>query len=453
MPLDATAPSDPQKSGLPELDISLTDISSKIPNEFKESMLLASQFGGAAVASGLANDLLRSEAFNAAMRNPLEATWWERNGSASTSETFYQTRCSLQSRVFGLDRAREDLMVSRGELRLSAEVIRKAAPDLTTGLEGSIEARAKAVRNLMDQTETLIRVVKAPEDRVLAEVAGALNSSTVSFEPHVRQQLIRYQAAVRQGRFNQVAEAHRNVLTHFATLTSEDSRGLLKSMITQVSRSDVLASLEHIDGPTLRSQVGSYPEFLQATKLFHDNSPIGRTLLKHADLAEKHLENSTRVLLAETELSAQRLLSNRSLSSPGQFLGATSSRFIASAGLSAGAIGAGVGADFALSKLLGTEAPILDGRDDGTRLAIDGCLVPSIIMSDLPTRIRFPLAAAAFAAGRMAPLMPTNDIIKPNHIDSLLIPAAVMSPLGGKYKAAAIAASIGIGRVANYLTG
>lgn len=445
MPLDATAPSDPQKSGLPELDISLTDISSKIPNEVKESMLLASQFGGAAVASGLANDLLRSEAFNAAMRNPLEATWWERNGSASTSETFYQTRCSLQSRVFGLDRAREDLTVARGELRQGVEAIRSSNPiSLSAAKALKIESRA-----LYNQAEALLHIVNAAEDSVTKHIGHALRYRTVPNSLDVRLALEAYETAVNNGGFYTRGGQLRNIL-----LTKVDSLALeARSREIPLKVFQLLEDLEGLTAETIRRSLGTRDQVNRGSKFIIDDSPLGTALLKQADLAKTKQDLSEKVVLAESEIASQRLSHNPSLTNTSKFLSVISGRFLAAAGLAVGSMAAGVGADLALSKLLGSEAPILDGRNGGTRLAIDGCLVPSVIMSDLPAKIRFPLAAAAFAAGRMAPLMPTNDIIKPNHVDSFLIPPAVMSPLGGKYKAAAIAASIGIGRVANYLTG
>ena len=118
---------------------------------------------------------------------------------------------------------------------------------------------------------------------------------------------------------------------------------------------------------------------------------------------------------------------------------------------------AGYAADSLISSATGIEMVDRHGNH-GARLAIDGALVPAMIMSDVPMRYKAPLAVAAFAGGRAVSYFQANESISPrmSHLlqpttsDTVLLGGAIMSPLSAKYKAAAIAAALVIGRAVNY---
>lgn len=456
MPLDTS-------SDLPKKDAPVPGIEGtpRTPNDKSaagiDAQIQLMGIGTATMVSGLANDLLRSEAYSAAVRNPLNPTWWEHNGNAATRELMYDVRVAVQPKIFGVDRALEHKQVVAAQLEASDAALRNMAPEVTpkvTQTWKQVQTHADAFKL---EAQSIHRVLAAPEGKIPQEVARALKGNSEIITPDLRASLRSYSQLARSGEaLGAAGLLDRNYLTGYARDfldTSNQFRDMARSYEQQAAQAEFLANIERYDATAIRAQLGTRAEVAAGLKLIPSQSPLAASLRSHMDLLTTNGQASLRLAAAEKDLATQRALHHEPLLSVERGARLGGGRFLAGVGISAAAMGLGFGVDAALSKVLDTTAPSTDGKDGGSRLAIDGCLLPSVIMSELPTKYKLPLAATVFAAGRLAPLLPDNELLKPSHTDAFLIPATVLSPLGGKYKAASIAAAVGVGRAVNYFTG
>jgi hypothetical protein len=126
-----------------------------------------------------------------------------------------------------------------------------------------------------------------------------------------------------------------------------------------------------------------------------------------------------------------------------------------------------IGAGYALDKTLSDQYGYQSHFDGATRLALDGFAIPAILLSELPARLKFPLAATTFLGTRMlssarhndnthlsgmgSELLHTSNLMRPNIIDGVGITAAALAPLPAKVRVLAIGGAVIAGRAYNIL--
>lgn len=210
-------------------------------------------------------------------------------------------------------------------------------------------------------------------------------------------------------------------------------------------------------GKSALKTLGTPHQELFRYKQFASDSPVGKLVETAVAKGEAQALAKTELETARKALNSELALAPRMHGVPEHFASNAGRKLIAGVGLSALSMSAGYGFDKEVAPALGLKNASDNGLSHGTRLAVDGCLVPAFLLSELPLKYKLPLAATAFSAGRGVNYVTAEasvspgiaKLLMPNHADSLLTGAAVMAPIGGRYKAAAIAASLLPGRVVN----
>lgn len=420
-------------------------------------------FSASAFTSGVVADVLtRNTLLTPISERQGLARWWETNSSDATKEIFATQRNGVEAaRAVIANAEAEGVKAADAFLRSVDSLdnigrhIARHDLHLTSPLRHRAEVLAKEV-------DSLTRILDAKPDRVGAEVERAIRTGSTELTPATRAILREYQDLVMR-EYKMVPEA--------AALRPEihDAVSALRGESVRVSdeavrmqqiprRIEFLTNIMSHKPSDITAVLGNAAEVEAGTKLFETHSGIGQRLTRHIEIMAAGDAASAEVRLARTGLVKELAYGAKPLMPSAEYLQTGAGRVVKAFGLATISMGVGYGADSAIGKLFNLNNGDSQTAQPGARLAIDGCLVPALIMSELPTKFKLPAAAAAFAAGRASNLVSSNDflspgmatLLKPNQADTFLLGTAVMTPLGGRYKAAAIAGAIGVGRLVNY---
>lgn len=210
-----------------------------------------------------------------------------------------------------------------------------------------------------------------------------------------------------------------------------------------------------VGGQSLVSTVGNYDmEMGAGEKLFIRGTKLG-------DLVEVTGKQLIEKEMTAGELAANRAVLARELEKSSRVFAPVNpgagNRLLLGLGIAGISTAAGYNFDRALAHALNRERPDDRADENAARLAVDGCLVPAFLLSDIPMRFRIPLVVTAFGAGRVGSFVNADNalspelakLLEPNHADTFLMGAAVMAPLSARYKAMGIVGALAAGRVVN----
>lgn len=406
--------------------------------------------GAALAVAGTWRDALSADA--ARRYNSPHESWWETNGDQRTREIFENQRryagnrnlhealAQAQSRA---QAAEETVQLRRGQVRSRVNL----KPNLLELLADNAETATRLGR----EAETLTYVANTPYRLAALQtrraIAGLQGSSTDILEV-----LRNYERLVNAGVSgeNPAYLKAKNNIKALGLRAGSDYRYYRDVVAGQelwAREFEVARSIgKYTTADQVRALLGSEAEVRAGKKMVSAALPFGQDLQLYSDALDQKVSADKCHRGLENSMSTNRLAANKFAADKIGLLSHAGSSFCGGAVLSLSSMAAGIVADHALSYLLEISKPDLNANASA-RMLIDGALVPSLIGSDLPLKVRTPLIAAAFAAGRVATLIPEHSLLKTNSVDSFMIPFAVMSPLSPRYKAAAIASSIVVGRL------
>lgn len=461
----------PADNGSP---LSLVNLHKESPTDF------AISFSASALASGVIADALTHKTLMTPIADRQGITrWWESNSSAATQDLFATQRTARQQ-IWRLQRNAEVASVKTiGAFLDSADLLDSIAKNIhhRTWLRRSDPLLpaflTRRATGLVNEADSLLLVFEAKPGAVGAQVERALARNPNELTPALRRLLVEYKSLVvptghnpslcrhTDWPFGSQAQVVRDELRQAAEDLLEESARVNEQLVRTKNIPATIEFLEKIrtlKPADIKAALGTTAEVNAGTKLFDVHSNVGLKLTEHIGKISDAEAALTELRLANAALKEDFALSTKALIPSSSYLQTDAGRVFKAFGLASISMGAGYGADAAIGELFNVNDSESRGLQSGARLAVDGCLVPALIMSDLPTKFKLPLAAAAFAAGRASSFVSTNDflspnmatLLKPNQADTFLVGTAVMTPLSGRYKAAAIAASIGVGRAVNH---
>lgn len=450
MPQDRPLDAERSEARPAEPRLSLVSLAREQANARTEIDLFATAAGtglGKMLVAGAGDALTRHTLAAPIIQRSGVGEWWQKASSTKTQSVFLQERASIVECTRAVDFAEQ--------VRDAVAAGHNAQRAPLTEFGRVFKQASDAAGVLRAQSDSFTRIASARDaatavreiDRTLMDFGTSLGADDLKG-------LRNYKQLIAEGQFTgELAAAYRMEVCFTATDLERKAVALAGSSVDGLKKQYVFLESLVPHAETIVSELGTEREVRAGTKLFAREWPVGRALESYADYAVR-LKN------ANAEIKAAQLNLETQLASGGEQLmprGGHGARLIRGVGLSTLSMATGYGVDLAIGKVFGIAG--LEQRNNGARFAVDGCLVPALIMSDLPARFKLPVAVAAFAASRANNFVSTTDflspniakVLKPNQADTYLLGAAVMAPLVGRYRAAAIASAVGIGRLVNYV--
>jgi len=197
-----------------------------------------------------------------------------------------------------------------------------------------------------------------------------------------------------------------------------------------------------INPEELGKVLGTQEEVTAGTKLFVHNTPEAKSLLVNAGLFQEKTEAKSALDAAATvRTSTERTLNQAVENGAGSLPGQAVRGFAKGVLISGATLAAGYGLDYLGSKMFGYDQPKLDYA----RAGVDGIAVPLILLSNMPARYKFGLAATTFIGNHVSEMLGASPqsaqystLFRPNWVDSVGVTAAAMLPVDGKTKALAV---------------
>lgn len=430
MPIDRFGESSNKESGvLSQLSL-LTVVGEKTQTQTASNNdLLALSFGASAAAVGASSDLLTNRVLQSIPKERAgTAEWWRNNASGATKELFAAHDTKLLK-----------LRLDQG---VTEVIHRTRVLDYADNAEQLRPHLAKAQADLAAFKTTPVTLAGAT-DILEAKTLGAVKPPTLL--PHPKGIAAYYDAMEKP--FSALSKGEVTPWHH--SLEAQTLEGRVKTLQQLIDKPPV--------GNAALKTLGTETEELYRYKQFAKESPVGKLIETTVAKGEAKAVAAGEMEAARKALSTELALAPKMHGVPEQFASNAGRRLIAGVGLSALSMGAGYGFDKEIAPSFGLKSSADNQLSNGTRLAVDGCLVPAFLLSDIPLKYRLPLAATAFGAGRAANFITADTtlspemakLLTPNHADSILTGAAVMAPIGGRYKAAAITGALVTGRVVN----
>ena len=428
---------------------------------FYETMVLPATLAAGYTAVNAASDSLTRNTLQTlpAERQGL-TKWWQANSSSAQQELFAAQEKGLARYVTNASTARA-MAVSAYENQL---MVAKEIIPHTADLEARVSALEKASpATLKAEANGLTNMTWGTKERSLAEATKFLKSPNLMLHsPHTIDVVSAYRDALRAPNF--YGESFRLTLDTAAKEMHLRADSILarefdlERLRTQHQTLSELGSAgSRLEAKAVLRQIGTAREVYMGEKLFVYGSKLGDLVTKAAGALEQRQMTMGERAVNEGALLSEVEKSSKVLGSQAEHAASRATgRLMTALGIAAFSTCVGGYTDYLLSQQLKVE--MSDTRDrNAARLAIDGCLVPAFLLSDVPLRYRIPLAATAFGVGRVANLLASNislspkmtELLRPNQADTFLIGGAVMAPLGARYKAMSIAGALATGRIVN----
>lgn len=203
--------------------------------------------------------------------------------------------------------------------------------------------------------------------------------------------------------------------------------------------------------------IGTEAELAAGTKLFLKGGEEAAQLAQFAKLSADNTKAITAAKLAEAELERSRvMLKEATDAGAGSLGGKTFSGATKGLAVAGATLAAGYGLDYLGSKMFGYKPPETNST---FTMLMDGVAVPSILLSNMPTRWKAGLAGTAFFSSRAAELIggtglfsnsaAVSKLLRPNIVDAVGVTAAALAPLDPKTKALAVGGAYLAGRAWN----
>ena len=201
------------------------------------------------------------------------------------------------------------------------------------------------------------------------------------------------------------------------------------------------------------SALGTAEEVAAGKAIFVKGSEEAAALTKYGGAFESHTKAVAMEEAAAGNLKrAHEKLTQATEAGPGGLGGKLLDGAAKGALISAGVMGAGYAIDKTAGYFLGYE-PKTDAMG---RFALDGVVVPALLLSPWQGRTKYFMAGAAFLSARAADYIEgtggsveLSSALRPNLLDAVSIPAIAMLPMDGKTKAASIGVAWLAGRAYN----
>lgn len=444
---------EPKREFAIAIELSLVGLAAEQKVNVTGPVASATAFGGALAGTSALRDALKVDA-NSYYRSPY-GSWWELHGDRSTRQVFEDQRRYAGNKVLHDSWAHSQAQVwaKQEVVNRSRDHIRQHAQDLHYENLKVWATNQEAAQRMGREADLLTRVIKSPADNALQETQAVLRELGGPENSAVKAALREYEVVAKSGDWGSAsglaAETKLSSLAEQSRTTAMFHRDVAEAHRSWSRGVEVARHIDNFNNADkVRALVGTSAEVRAGAKLVSAESPLGIYIGAHASALEQHAVAEARARTIESAMSANRQVLNGKIAEKFNGVLATGGgRLLGGAALSLTSVAAGYGADQALSEVFELNKPDLQANASA-RLLLDGALVPSLIMSELPFRVRIPLVAAAFASGRIASCLPESSLLlKTNAVDSFMIPAAVMSPLSARYKSAAIAGSVVFGRV------
>lgn len=466
MPLDNLSEG-ANKHSAPESSLSLLAVSSAESGKpFKlqtEDIASALAFGASYSASSTTSVLLRDRVLSTLPDHRSSSLqWFEKNASGVQREVFAQQKFALEPAVAAVKRADVFNTILYDDFAKTRESLNSHLAVTKHRLRFFGNASGQA---LQGEASSLLRAATAGPDHALAATTRAvLRPGSHIAEKETVGALWSYRRLLAAGGYD-TPRANQLRQTIIEGATKLEAQGLspaLKGAEVLALRQRQQVLEQFIKGPlpskeAVLATVGTTEEVVRGQKLFVSASAEGRALTHFATKVEAATTTGAELSMAERALVAEHRQSIAGLAGKPDAIGAMAGRkFLTGFGLATLSTAGGYAFDHALAKELGIEIKDTD-QSNRTRLAVDGCLVPAFLLSELPAKLRIPLAVGAFGAGRASTFTSADNImspraaelLKPNHADTVLLGLSIMAPLSGRYKALAMTGSLAAGRVVN----
>lgn len=285
-----------------------------------------------------------------------------------------------------------------------------------------------------------------------------------------------------QGLANRLAEAEANHATQVAEATkisaslSESAGGLSKLLGSMDERVAAIAAGQTVDATakellqrqvefigksanvtnprTVAGMIGTADEVAAGKKLFVTGSTEAGQLTDFARLSAANTKAVGLERIAEQEMERSRTMLAESVDGgAGSLAGRSFGGAVKGLAWAGGTLAAGYALDNLGAKVFGYKAPEVDGFG---RFAVDGIAVPALLMSNLPSRWKFGLAATTFLGahaseffGATGATTSMSSLLRPNIVDGVAITAAAMAPVDGRTKALLVGGAYLLGRAYN----
>lgn len=453
---------------------------------FSDTAATAVALGTTKVAIGVADDTLTRSILTKlpSEQTPLQQ-WWVKNSDAAHRELFTKHTNELAPLIKELHVADAKIQSGKAGMLETAAVLERIQKPLSDALGrgqwngGAPEAAGRA-KLYAAEAQSLTRVINASDHAALYEIKAALSRDTVaSLSPKNVGALLEYKSAI-QSADSVAMGAARNKLGSIAEFMQEtalrykeinalpdpfhkthnlnnelDARYIWRQerYLMEVRGKTTLIGSPHpqMDVASIGNYIGTAEEVAAGRKLFINESRAAIAALDYGYYRSKVEVQTNKMHQAQLNINAR--LNPAALPE----FGAPGTNLYKAMGWAGLSTGAGYAVDSMFTAATGIEMVDQHGNH-GARLAIDGALVPSIVMAELPMRYKAPLAVAAFATGRATTYFQTNEssspqlsnLLQPTTSDTVLLSGAIMSPLSAKYKALAMGAAFTVGRAINY---
>ncbi|MBY0547710.1 MAG: hypothetical protein K2W95_10475 [Candidatus Obscuribacterales bacterium] len=427
---------------------------------YKELVILPAAFG-----AGYAAVTSPSESLNRRVLQtiPEERTglvkWWRENSSMAQREVFAAQESAV-SRYLG------NVEIAKGlDARATTDFTRNLQELLphTKALEVQTRAFAEANTSVISaESRSLEAMATSPKNFALAETKKFLTGPNLAIHNPGTIALVEAHQKALQSGIREIAESstnrfllkiHANDLAAYASNPSHRQYDL--NWMRQQHATLTRLAEGKIGGQDLLNTVGvNNMEMGAGEKLFIRGTKLG-------DLVEVTAKQLIEKEMTVGELAANKAALTRELEQSSRVFAqanhSAGTNFLRALGVAGFSTAAGYNFDRALAHALNRERPDDRADENAARLAVDGCLVPAFILSDIPMKFRVPLVITAFGAGRIGSFVNADNtlspelakLLKPNQADTFLMGAAIMAPLGARYKAMGIVGALAAGRVVN----
>ncbi|MBY0551496.1 MAG: hypothetical protein K2W95_29715 [Candidatus Obscuribacterales bacterium] len=470
MPIDRFGESSNKESGvLSQISLLAVAAERPQPQTVSNGELLTLSFGASAAAVGASSDLLTNRVLQSLPKERAGISeWWRNNASGATKEMFAahdarllklrldQGLAEVIHKTAGLDYAHsaEQLRPHLANAKADLREFKRTPSGFSSGSvwyapkTDRLRARELAEAAGPRVLKTPVVLPECPLGQYLALRSAEPLAIVVpkTLLPHPKGVEVWYDLMEKP--FSALEKKGQMTAWHHG-LEAQTLEGRVKTLQNLIDKNPA--------GNSALKTLGTETEELYRYKQFAKESPVGKLIETTVAKGEAQALAAREMEAARKALSTELALAPKMHGVPEQFASNAGRRLLAGAGLSALSMGAGYGFDKKIAPSLGLKSGADNELSNGTRLAVDGCLVPAFLLSEIPLKYRLPLAATAFSAGRAANLITADTtlspemakLLTPNHADSILTGAAVMAPIGGRYKAAAITGALVTGRVVN----
>ncbi|MBY0549366.1 MAG: hypothetical protein K2W95_18970 [Candidatus Obscuribacterales bacterium] len=206
---------------------------------------------------------------------------------------------------------------------------------------------------------------------------------------------------------------------------------------------------------------GTATEIYANTKLFLAGASDTERLLHYATKSGAHAQATESFMCARELLSDKyQVLKTARETGPsiahGSIPSTLAKGFGKGLGIGAGSLALGFGVD----TLIGQSFNYVPKQDGLLRYTLDGVIIPGVVLSSLPTRIKLPAVIGLFGGARVGDSLcgggssvELSTAMRPNVIDATVAPLIALAPLSLPHKLGGLAAEFVTGRTYNLMVG